>query len=279
MCRAWEESKQTASEPANKYGARRAVSNLCSGARTNARLNKEKHIREPRAGARLGSCPIELGFDCSQSFSGAIRFGFRRCFILGSRLRSAKMEGTQLDYRLCYLDPRAIDVLGVGGHGQPATKNNFTPFRDGLEDPFCQPIPAVDIEPDSVLFAGVGRVLFHRNREFDQSIAGVFESLDVRILPDMPYDRNLIVHELHLRAFVRCQSHDTSEAAKRFSRTQGRASARRGSLVPWKSCVNVPTVQTTDGGVSRMKRERARAQAPSKNQRFFFLRAAASSAK
>lgn len=88
---------------------------------------------------------------------------------------AAEMKAGELDDGLGHLHFDAVNFLVESRERQSAVHHYLAAFSDGLERPFAQAVPGIDIEPKGFVFFILGRKLFYCDREFDHLVAGISE--------------------------------------------------------------------------------------------------------
>ena len=83
--------------------------------------------------------------------------------------------------------------------GQSPGKKDFASFGDGLHYAFSKTVPAVNVEPESLLFVFLVAVFSDSEAEFHNFVACVSEAYSAGILSDSADYGQLIVHGRHLQ--------------------------------------------------------------------------------
>lgn len=137
-----------------------------------------------------------------------------RLRILLCRPFPTKVEASELDDRLCHLDFDSVHFLGISGDCESSVCHHLTPLGYGFKHSFAQPVPSINVDPQSFVFVRTRREFLYCDREFDDLVACVSEGNCVGSLTDVSNYCDLIIHDFwHLQCvLVRSETAQASAA-------------------------------------------------------------------
>lgn len=124
------------------------------------------------------------------------------CLFESGWLRPTEVEAGELQDWLVYLHCLSVNFLGEAVDGQPPGEQHFASFGDGLHHAVTKTVPAIYVDPESLLLVFLAAVFCYSQAEFHNFVAGVGKAYSAGILSYSTDDGQLIVHDWHLQCVL-----------------------------------------------------------------------------